>query len=975
MLLPLPRFKNWAQRIRRFFVGDDVFISYGRNDAINYALALGNALTRSGLSCYLDQWVSRPDTRVPEAVLSSLRRSTVLVVIGSPAAGQSDAVTQELEDFLPTTRSVIPVTFDESIRAAKWYHLIDGLPLAREAAAALASAAPSERLVGRIVNAEGFVSRNRRLRRVFWATSFAIVVLIAGGGVLLKSIDAQRRAADLRREKAEVLTREAEAATRDANKRRGEAEEEALTASKKAEAEAVRAARRQYVSVAQRLAADAPGFQAINRLDERSALLARQAYLLNEANDGDALGEIDQALRRVLSVPGFNINLGRISSPYSAVAFDRDDLIVALGTGINQTTVIVRRARGTQTQTILEQSAGGRVLNLALRHDGRRLAYHVAAQSRAGELRLVDLDARRPQTVIVEPALGSLRALEFSPNGELVIAGGDNGTLRIWNVSGGKPRALLPPVQLTGSVTAVAASADAQIVAAGTTSGALATIDLRSSDPKLVSALDEGCATETRWITSVAFAHDGAILVGERPSGNGTDKPASELRRWKLGRPGSCPEAVEGTAGWPEALAFTPDGARLIASTVNGPLQVWQYPDLTQPPLVFEGAAGASGGLGISSSGSHVASTDINGELRIWALAPSPAEPRVLSGYAGAIAALAIAPNTGLLAGCDERGQIRMWRIDALVREPRTVNDANGDCAAIALTRDGAFLAAAYRHAFEGPPRAVRLWNLRAGGESPPLVPPGGETWAEDLAFSRSGDWLAWATADGIAVWNLRDTSVRPKRFTHGNDRTTAIAWTPDGRIVSGSTAGALRLWNPARNNSRLIERHSDIVRAIAVSPSGEWIVSGSRSGVMILQSALGNTAPRRWSGHDGDISGLSFSADGTSILSSGSDGSVRLWPVPEERQPLIIRTGAPVTTSAITPDSVWIAAGTRDGTIALHPNSTQRLADAVCLLVRRNLSASEWAAHVGTNLPYECTCPQLPPGSGAGTCGALARR
>ena len=73
MFLQRLRLKGWAQRLRRFFLGDDVFISYGRDDAINYALALGGELTRSGLSCYLDQWVSRPDRGVPEEVLGSLR--------------------------------------------------------------------------------------------------------------------------------------------------------------------------------------------------------------------------------------------------------------------------------------------------------------------------------------------------------------------------------------------------------------------------------------------------------------------------------------------------------------------------------------------------------------------------------------------------------------------------------------------------------------------------------------------------------------------------------------------------------------------------------------------------------------------------------------------------------------------------------------------------------------------------------------
>jgi len=38
-----------------------------------------------------------------------------------------------------------------------------------------------------------------------------------------------------------------------------------------------------------------------------------------------------------------------------------------------------------------------------------------------------------------------------------------------------------------------------------------------------------------------------------------------------------------------------------------------------------------------------------------------------------------------------------------------------------------------------------------------------------------------------------------------------------------------------------------------------------------------------------------------------------------------------------------------------------------LCTRVWRNLSMDEWRLYVGENIPYERTCPSLPPGTGVG--------
>ncbi len=88
----------WRYVLHRLLFGDDVFISYSRNDGSDYAAALGEALTRLNLSCRLDQWDTEPGLEMPPRLVRAVRDSSLLVVIGSIGAAASPPVKREIEE-------------------------------------------------------------------------------------------------------------------------------------------------------------------------------------------------------------------------------------------------------------------------------------------------------------------------------------------------------------------------------------------------------------------------------------------------------------------------------------------------------------------------------------------------------------------------------------------------------------------------------------------------------------------------------------------------------------------------------------------------------------------------------------------------------------------------------------------------------------------------------------------------------------
>jgi WD40 repeat protein len=103
-----------------------------------------------------------------------------------------------------------------------------------------------------------------------------------------------------------------------------------------------------------------------------------------------------------------------------------------------------------------------------------------------------------------------------------------------------------------------------------------------------------------------------------------------------------------------------------------------------------------------------------------------------------------------------------------------------------------------------------------------------------------------------------------------------SIAISPDGRLaLSGSTAGALRLWNlEGQAEFRRFETDSTPISAVAVSPDGGYLLTGDATGDAILWDVEGGKAIRRFEGDGIPVCPdcVAFSPDGRQVLVGAED-------------------------------------------------------------------------------------------------------
>lgn len=170
---------------------------------------------------------------------------------------------------------------------------------------------------------------------------------------------------------------------------------------------------------------------------------------------------------------------------------------------------------------------------------------------------------------------------------------------------------------------------------------------------------------------------------------------------------------------------------------------------------------------------------------------------------------------------------------------------------------------------------------------------------------------------NSVQVWNTDGSLITifqgivpPPRPPPGENlafEVTSANISPDGtRIVFATNYGIVELFGTDGELISILEGHTDQVNSVAFSPDGNRIVTISNDNTARLWDEDGHFITTL-EGHKDDIISVSFSSDGTRMMTVGKDNQVRLWDGEGNLVTLLKGHTGIVNSAAFSPDGTRI--------------------------------------------------------------------
>jgi RNA polymerase sigma factor (sigma-70 family) len=547
---------------------------------------------------------------------------------------------------------------------------------------------------------------------------------------------------------------------------------------------------------------------------------------------------------------------------------------------------------------------------------------HVAVAARPGggylaaETAGADIRVYRPGRAGAGQSLrghrGRVMSVAFLEDGKKLISLGDDGTVRFWDVATGEPLTTMPaPAMkghgLRGNLAWLAASSDGRTLAVALPDGSTRLLDAAGRELRRLPSAGS--------VEALAFSPDGKHLytggalirawdVATGKEISLLDEPRRPIQMLSLAPDGKTVAFADGADGLRLAdvatgktlcrariacrsgIAFAPDGQQLAAAPGDRTIALWETARLRVAERPFERPEEMGTVPFLQGDSPHFFRTLFAGK------------PAAVLSCRANVATFAFAPDGKRLATAEEDGFVRIYDI-ATQRLLLTIRPSGRKVFAVAFAPDGKVLATMGTRGM-GPAgdgdaglqgltqQAVRLWNTATGKQ----VAIGEEMrrTAHTVVFHPSGHALAAlhlpAAAKAPLVGYIGKASTPP-----AEDRLETVRLWDRGFVrekcrfedpVQRQNAEKIMAWVIGRSSAQ----------PAAFSRDGRVFATPGVGGIVLYETASGQ--PRlRLAGHLQEVTGLAFTPDGRTLVSSSQDSTVLIWDVTG------LRTAGRLTASA----------------------------------------------------------------------------
>lgn len=479
--------------------------------------------------------------------------------------------------------------------------------------------------------------------------------------------------------------------------------------------------------------------------------------------------------------------------------------------------------KGGQAEQVYK-GAGYPLFTVAVSPDGQLLA----AAGEHGTLVIFDVQTGKLVQRLEGHATAVINSIVFTPSGEQLISGGDDKKIIVWQRQQNNfslQNTWLAP----DKVWAVAISPDGNTLASGGTDRNITLWELVSG--KAMTTLSRH--TQTIAVGGLSFSANGNTLVSSSYDGTAII--------WQVAT-GTALQVLTGHTDRVEPAALSSDGKTLVTASDDKTLRLWDV-DTGRTLRVLTGHKNSVFATRFLANSTYILSGSFDRTIRLWDSQTGVAL-RQWQGHDAGISSLAIYANQLFSAGND--GTVRRW---SLALPYQLAIALPGEAEANAIAPDLSNIVVGFADG------ALRYYDL-ATGRTLWQQQNAHENKIKRLAFNTQGDLLASGSFDHSAkVWRV-------------------VSALPSAPLAQGMS---LQL-------QQTLTGHTGAVNALAFSPNSQTVATAGYEGTIGLFE-LGTekqefiTAHTECQSTECTVAAVSFNKEGTQLLSNGTvDRSVKLW-------------------------------------------------------------------------------------------------